>query len=330
MPLSNAQYNSILRIFDEKQLRNRRDRDTRAEAAYAKYPRLREIDEEIAALSLAAARKSIASGAATDLAGVEAQISALAEERRILLIRGGFPEDQLEETYDCIICGDTGFVDGEKCSCFLREESRLLYAQSNLDRVLEEENFDHFSLDFYSDALVDDDTTERDAAAAALAVAREFVANFGRRFENLYICGPVGTGKTFLTHCIAKELLERDIRVLYFTASQFFDILGRAMIQRDSSLADAPSDILACDLLIIDDLGSEFTNSFVSSQLFNCINERILQRRPTIISTNLSLAQMQELYSERSTSRIIGSYRIVELYGQDIRKQKQSIKGDLP
>lgn len=328
MALSNAQYNSILRIFENKQLRNRQDLDARIAEAGAKYPRLREIAGEIAALSLACAKRGIVSGEPLDLSDLERRIAALAEERRALLSMGGFPEDHLEEKYDCPACQDTGFVNGRKCSCFLREESRLLYAQSNLDQVLEEECFRNFSLDYYSTEAVDEDTSERDAAIAALDNAKDFVLRFGTVFENLFLCGPVGTGKTFLTHCIARELLDRDVRVLYFTAAQLFDTLGRATIRREASLSDAPEDILACDLLIIDDLGSEFTNAFVSSQLFHCINERILARRPTIISTNLSLTQMQELYSERITSRIIGSYKIVELYGQDIRKQKQSNKGE--
>ena len=328
MSLTASQYNDILRLYDEKQARNRLDRDRRVDEAFARYPRLREIADEIAQISMESARHRILQGG--DDTTLQERIGLLAEERRALLSMGGFPEDQLDLRFDCPLCSDTGFVDGEKCVCFRREESRLLYAQSKLDRLLNDETFDTFSLDYYStEILNDDDVTARDAAASALESARRFAATFGRDFRNLFITGEVGTGKTFLTHCIAGELLARDHRVLYFTSGQLFDLLGKATFGRDTSLAGAPDDILSCDLLIIDDLGSEFTNSFVSTWLFTCVNERILARRPTIISTNLSLGETRDLYSERIASRITGHYEIIKLFGQDIRYQKQIRKGDL-
>ena len=318
-----------MNIFDEKQLAARRDRDERVAAAYQKLPRLEEIGNEIVSLSVRMAKLALGGNAAEESEALSRRMDALAEERRVLLASAGFPEDQLEERYDCLICGDTGFVDGEKCSCFLREESRLLYAQANLDTALREETFDHFSPDYYDPDLLDDEgISARDTALAALEAAKQFVENFGKEYENLYLYGEVGTGKTFLTHCIASALLDRDVRVLYFTSAQLFDILGKATFRRDEEFSCAAGDILSCDLLIIDDLGSELTNSFVTSQLFTCVNERILGKRPTIISTNLSLAECRDLYTERVASRITGYYRIIRLFGNDIRYQKQIQKGD--
>ncbi len=162
--------------------------------------------------------------------------------------------------------------------------------------ILEKENFDHFSFDFYSDTITNDSTglTERETARRAYKMAKEFVADFDNSFQNLFFYGDTGVGKTFLSHCIAHDLLDSAHCVLYFSSFELFDFLAGSAFSRGS---DAPDDepIFDCDLLIIDDLGTELTNSFVSSQLFLCINERIMRKKSTIISTNLKLEDFSQL-----------------------------------
>ena len=230
--------------------------------------------------------------------------------------------------YTCPLCQDTGYIGSQKCSCFKKAEIELLYTQSNLKEILEKENFDHFSFDFYSDTITNDSTglTERETARRAYKMAKEFVADFDNSFQNLFFYGDTGVGKTFLSHCIAHDLLDSAHCVLYFSSFELFDFLAGSAFSRGS---DAPDDepIFDCDLLIIDDLGTELTNSFVSSQLFLCINERIMRKKSTIISTNLKLEDFSATYSERTFSRIASNYQMTKLVGKDIRIQKIFLGG---
>lgn len=231
-------------------------------------------------------------------------------------------------SYTCPLCQDTGYIGSQKCSCFKKAEIELLYTQSNLKEILEKENFDHFSFDFYSDTITNDSMglTERETARRAYKMAKEFVADFDNSFQNLFFYGDTGVGKTFLSHCIAHDLLDSAHCVLYFSSFELFDFLAGSAFSRGN---DAPDDepIFDCDLLIIDDLGTELTNSFVSSQLFLCINERIMRKKSTIISTNLKLEDFSATYSERTFSRIASNYQMTKLVGKDIRIQKIFLGG---
>ena len=151
----------------------------------------------------------------------------------------------------------------------------------------------------------------------------EFVNQFDTTFANLYFFGDTGIGKTFLSNCIAKELLDLGHSVIYFTAFQLFDILSKGVFEKDADAIATHQNIFDCDLLIIDDLGTELSNSFTTSQLFLCLNERILRQKSTIISTNLNMNQVADIYSERVLSRISNSYTIIKLFGDDIRLKKR-------
>jgi DNA replication protein DnaC len=166
--------------------------------------------------------------------------------------------------------------------------------------------------------------TARQTAERALQECRRFVETFDEQFENLFLYGDTGLGKTFLSHCIAKELLERTHSVIYFSSFRLFELFADSAFGRsDSSQDEMEQHIFDCDLLIIDDLGTELVNSFVSSELFHVLNERILRRKSTLISTNLSLATFADTYSERIFSRISSNYRMLKLIGDDIRLLKK-------
>ena len=157
----------------------------------------------------------------------------------------------------------------------------------------------------------------------AFAVSKEFVRTFGQEFRNLFLYGDTGVGKTFLSNCIAKELIDSAYSVIYFTAFELFDIFAKSRFDKDTLADTMYGYIFDCDLLIIDDLGTELTNSFIASQLFLCLNERLLKKRSTIISTNLSLESIVEIYSERIFSRITSNYTMLRLTGDDIRIKKK-------
>ena len=156
-----------------------------------------------------------------------------------------------------------------------------------------------------------------------MAKCRDFIENFDKNFSNLYFYGDTGIGKTFLSNCVAKELMDRGYSVIYFTAFQLFDILSKGIFRREEEAIAAHQNIFNCDLLIIDDLGTELTNSFTTSQLFLCLNERILRKKSTIISTNLGMNQLADIYSERVLSRISSNYTLIKLFGADIRILKR-------
>lgn len=202
----------------------------------------------------------------------------------------------------------------------------LLYTQSNLQEVLEKENFSTCSLSYYSNNHIDPLTgrSSLESMQTALKVCHDFVDTFSDEFHNILLYGDTGVGKTFLSHCIAKELIDTSFSVVYFTAAQLFDILAKNTFgKKEEQNLQAQELIYDCDLLIIDDLGTEFSNTFTVSQLFNCLNERILRQKSTIISTNLALEDIKSIYSERTFSRISSNYTILRLTGDDIRIQKK-------
>ena len=251
--------------------------------------------------------------------------------RASLLQEAGFPADYLEPVYRCPDCRDTGYIGNEKCHCFRQAIIDLLYMQSNLRETLKSENFSAFSLDYYPDLVPDALTglTARQTAEHALKTSLNFVRNFDHAFENLFLYGDTGLGKTFLSHCIAKELIESTHSVIYFSAFRLFELFADSTFGRTDSASqqELEQHIFECDLLIIDDLGTELVNSFVSSQLFLVLNERILRRKSTLISTNLSLGTFADTYSERIFSRISSTYTMLRLIGDDIRIQKKLSAG---
>ena len=329
MPLTNSQYDEIIRAYDARQLKNEHDREERTRYAYIKIPRLREIENSTATSSIAQAKK-ILEGNTKALNTLKAQIASSSSEKKDLLKKAGFSADYLETSYKCPDCKDTGFIDGKRCHCFTQAAIDLVYTQSNLKSILLRENFSTFSFDYYSDKDINPATGLSSLATAKDAVAKchDFIDHFDDTFSNLYFYGDTGIGKTFLSNCIAKELLDRGHSVIYFTAFQLLDILSKGVFKRDEEALLSHRNIFDCDLLIIDDLGTELTNSFVASQFFLCINERILRKKSTVISTNLTLGNFMDTYSERVFSRVSSNYTMIKLIGKDIRIQKKILGGN--
>lgn len=325
MPLSNTQYDEIIRTYDARQLRNKREQEKKLRYAYQKIPRLREIDEAIASCSVAQAKKML-DGDALALSDLKAQIANYRAEKQELLTRYDFPDDYFEPSYTCRDCKDTGFIDGKRCHCFRQAAIDLIYAQSNLKEILIKENFSTFSFEYYSDTQVNPATglTSLETAKDAVAKCKDFIRHFDDEFSNLYFYGDTGIGKTFLSNCVAKELMDSGHSVIYFTAFQLFDILSKGVFEKDEDAVAAHRNIFTCDLLIIDDLGTELANSFTTSQLFLCLNERILRKKSTVISTNLGMTQLADIYSERILSRISSYYTLIKLFGDDIRILKRN------
>ena len=320
MALTNRQYSDIEREYESRRMRHIRQMQAKLDEAYIKFPRLSQIDEEYTALSMKKARARLGLGAAPDPSD-EAKLEELSFERKVLLKRAGFEGGIISPEYDCPYCKDTGFVDGKKCSCFLKAERLMLSEKSGLESILEKENFSTFSLGVYSDRITDPDTGESARAAARYAykAARAFADNFENEYKNIYFYGKTGVGKTFLSHCIAKSLIDKGVNVLFLSERDMLAAFEDDHFRTtDESRAEAEL-IMNCDLLIIDDFGSAQNTNFVSSALLGCIEGRHLARKSTIITTNLSLEDLRNRYSDRIFSRIYSYYEFIYLFGEDIR-----------
>ncbi|MCM1190267.1 MAG: ATP-binding protein [bacterium] len=322
MSLTNSQYESILRDYEEIRDGSRRLLEVRRAKVYETVPGYRELEASVSALSVSAA-KSMLSGDDTAREKLRGSLSEIALRRKALLSEYGFPEDFLDPVYRCAKCCDTGYIASEnrpkeKCSCFRRREIAVLYSQSNIRNRIAAENFSTLSTEYY----LGEDLQRFDSA---VKLSREFIKSFDQDYRNILFYGTVGTGKSFLSCCIAKELIDRERSVIYFSASAFFDTLARYSFDRGekAALQDLYEDIYGCDLLIVDDLGTEITNTFVASQLFSCLSERALRQKPMIISTNLSLEELRDRYSDRIFSRITSSFSLCKLTGPDIRIYKK-------
>ena len=318
--INRAAFEQILREYDAKRLNAERELTQRRALIEEKVPRLREIESRIAEISVNKAIARIGGGPAEDIGKT---IYSLIREKAEVLSAAGFSPEDLKARYDCELCQDTGYVGSEMCRCLREHVTEVLYDQSNIKEILKEENFDTFSFRYYAEGQ------PRTVAEQAVQTAHSFVEDFAISSDNLFITGGTGVGKTFLTNCIAKDLIDRGLFVVYLSAVRLFDILSDATFgsRRDGTEGTSRESfkkiIYDCDLLVIDDLGTEMVNSFSSTQLFDCINERLLAKKHTIISTNLSLKQIQENYSERLFSRIVDRYTLIKLYGDDIRMKKK-------
>ncbi len=323
MPLTNTQYDRIFRQYEEKQRQSRLEMQRRRDYVYEHLPKYRELEDETASLSVAQGKKLLFGDEAA-LEKLRKSLADLKKQKKQLLTESGLSADYLEPIYSCPDCRDTGYIDREKCHCLRQAEISLLYEQSGLQEILANNNFSLLSYEYHSgeDLLHFEKAVEN---------CKNFIKNFDSDYHNLFFYGTVGTGKSFLSGCVAKELMDRGHSVIYFGATGLFDLLSSTSFDTKSreERQNTYSDLYQCDLLIIDDLGTELTNQFTASQLFSLLNERHIGRKATVISTNLSLRELQDRYSDRIFSRITSNFEVCKLTGADIRmyqKRQQNRK----
>ena len=302
-----------MRQYEERQIRNRHAHEDRLHHIYETVAGYRALDESVASVSVAQGKKML-SGDDTALDRLRQRLKELAADRAKLLAESGYPADFLEPLYDCPDCRDTGYVRGQKCHCFRQAEISLLYEQSNLRQTLEQENFSTLSYRWHEGEALE-------AYRQSVEKCKKYAANFKTVYQNLFFYGTVGTGKTFLTNCIAKECLDMGCSVLYFSAADLFDSLARSTFnyRNPEEMSSLRGDLYGCDLLVIDDLGTETATALTLSHFFTCLNERLLRKKPVIISTNLSLEDFQARYQDRIFSRIASNFEFCKLTGPDIR-----------
>ncbi|MBQ9438324.1 MAG: ATP-binding protein [Lachnospiraceae bacterium] len=318
MSLGEQKQKAIIEHYDRLRIENRREERRRAEEVYQRIPGFKELDDSSASSSTQALRMMLekSSQEAEKVKPLlKKKLQNLQQEKAALLKRNGFPENYLDPIFFCPDCQDTGYIDGSPCHCYKALETEFLLGQSNLRLLVETANFKNLSYSYYQDE-------DLKWFQKAVGSAKRFIQTFHEEYRNLFFLGTVGTGKTFLSGCIADELLKKGVSVYYFEASDFFNLLADLAFQKDGAPLETRESFWESQLLIIDDLGSELVNQFTTSRLFELLNARFLRRLPMIITTNLSLDDLQSQYSERILSRIISHFEILELSGKDIRMQK--------
>lgn len=269
------------------------------------------IDVELGGTGLELFRTACAGG---DVDAVRRKNESLMARRRELIVKLGYPEDYTDIHYTCTACSDTGFVGTKMCSCLKELLIMKNIKSSGMGKLIEKQSFDNFELNIYDDK-------DRKRMEHNLDVAKNYVQNFTRGGGNLLFIGTTGTGKTHLSSAIAKDIIHQGFGVVYDSAQNIISDFESDRFKSGYGPHDNVSDkYMECDLLIIDDLGTEFTNQFTASCLYNIINTRQNKGLSTIISTNLSAKELAGKYEGRIYSRIVGSdYTVLVFSGRDRR-----------
>lgn len=316
----------ILAIYD--QIRQEEEADLRKRKAHIErtHPEIIDLEQKIGKLCIElsiSALKSI-DNREQYLHDLKEKITDLRVKKSELLVSNGFDMDYLNLHYRCNKCRDTGFIGNTKCSCFKQKVVDIYYTGSELKGMLKTHNFDNFRLDYYPSRKSEQESeSPRKNMEKILSKSMNFLKNFDTTDENLLFYGSSGTGKTFLSHCITKELINKGAFVVYRTAEELIKALKDIRFNNDSSLEEL---LINCDLLIIDDLGTEQLSDFSKTELFNLLNTKLLKQKKMLVSTNLTLESLLKTYSERITSRLIGNFTLCKFFGDDIRIKKNLSK----
>lgn len=328
MAFNAENYRRIRADYETKYKRAQDDADRRRELLHQNVPGVREIDNLLSRVGLDIMQAIVKGGSTTgvEIDEIRRRNLKLQARRAELLREHGYPEDYSDVKYECPLCSDSGYVDGKMCSCMKKELVMAGCESSGMGHLMRTQSFDNFSLDYYARNKAEYGEMERN-----LSVALRFSEGFsGRGSGNLLLMGGTGLGKTHLCSAMARVIIERGYDVYYTGAQGMISDFERERFGNSSGgLASGGEDTsryFECDLLIIDDLGTEVTNQFTVACLFNIINTRLSQGMPTIINTNLSAGDMKARYSDRIVSRLLGEYRTLRFVGHDVRAQKLAKK----
>ena len=310
---------SVNALFEKRADEAKRAVAQRKESLYIKLPRLQQIEyglsENMGQLVSSAANGSLS---ADRINTIKKENEALLLSRSAILVEAGLSADYLDLKYTCEKCADIGYIGSSMCQCYLDELKKESFSRSFLAQAMPEAAFENFQLDFYSSSSSDGGISPKELMEFNLEICKNFAYEFDSQKTGLLLSGPTGLGKTFLSGCISRVLTEGGRHVIYDTA---YGIFSKFEVEKfhEREERGTTNEYFECDLLIIDDLASELVTSFTVSALYNLVNARLLTKKLTIISTNLSLKDLEKTYPQRIISRLMGSMRYLEFKGDDIR-----------
>lgn len=317
-------YREILEGYKHQQDINKHELKIRKLALYEQFPRLKEIDLQMSQIGSDISKSIMKAPKQAEIMLHELKLTldALKLEKARLMVNNDIPANYLELQFKCGKCKDTGFLEtNERCTCFNQKLISLAYQMSNIEKQMEKQNFDNFDLLVFSDEPIEKGGySQRDNMKKILSDSELFVDTFPNS-KNLLFFGSSGLGKTYLCNSIAKSLLDKGFSVIYQTPFGIINLLEKkTFTEKDNEFIQiAYNQLFQCDLLIIDDLGTETANTFTINEFYNIINTRILNEKSMIISTNIKLSEIASFYNDRIDSRIKGHFQLIKFYGPDIR-----------
>lgn len=328
MSISTNIYRDILKEYEGIRDESQKLLKQKQADIYRKIPSVENIDRQLSLIGVKLTKAIIENPSNSQklLADLETENKKLLEQKSKLLEQSGFRLEDLTINYICSACKDTGYINNKMCKCMKQKLINRAYMQSNLKDIVKAENFRHFNLDYYSDSIdFKEQISPKENMSKVFATCKNFIKRFNSEFENLILYGKPGRGKTFLCNCIAKEILDRGKTVLYLTAFQLFKMVEEEKFNKnaDEHINQYLDTVLDVDLLIIDDLGTEVSTVVTNSEFYNIVNLRLINKKSTIISTNLSPSELMSVYSDRVISRIQGNYTTLKIFGDDIRLKKK-------
>ena len=329
--MSNPNLKILLKEYDKNRLQAELDLENKLNNFYIKNPDISNINDKINRISIEISKNILLNKDSENIKNLNIELEKLKKEKKELLSKLNIKNDFFLPNYSCTLCNDTGFlIDNNQimCTCLKQKLLNIQYNKSNTSS-LEHQNFDNFNINIFSDEKDEKKYNSNISPKENIEKIKEIALNFIENFDdpqekNLLFTGNTGLGKTYLTNCIANELLKQGKTVLYQTAPVMLDSILDYRFGKNNDFNY--NDLLNVDLLIIDDLGTENSNNMKFSELFNILNTRLLNQNnhitKTIISTNLSLNHLFKTYDERIFSRLVGYYNICRFFGEDLRYKK--------
>ena len=322
-------------IYDEVQQKLYRMRNNawdelsrKKEIFYKRFPEAANIEKELSATSVEAA-KAVLSGSDSsfELMKLREKNKDLKQRLSNILKSVKLPEDYLEIKYNCSECEDEGFIDGMMCKCMKNMLKLEAYNKLNEFSPLETSSFDNFSINYYSDVPAHDgEQSPRERMTLILNFCKKYAENFRKDSPSLLMTGNTGLGKTHLSLAIAREAINKGFGVIYTSTQNMISNMEKEKFRGYVVSNESEKHYADCDLLIIDDLGTEYATPFSSAAVYNVINSRIMRGKPTIISTNLSMRELEKYYTQRMVSRIIGNNIRLEFLGSDVRQKYMKMR----
>ena len=311
-------YKSAVSQMTVRRRKAEQEAEDRRNSFFRQYPRGREIETLLSRTAISAAKAVLSGGNVREkLTALKTSNQALQAEQKALLQAADLPENYLEVQYTCSKCHDSGYIDGLPCTCFQQLLREIAYQQLNAATPLSLSSFETFSLEYYPKEI-------QPAMERIFLNCRAYGENFSLKSPNLIMMGNTGLGKTHLSLAIAAAVIQKGFGVVYGSVNNLLAQIEREHFGREEEDGTLDS-LLDCDLLILDDLGTEFRTACSTSEIYNIINTRQMTGRPTIISTNLSMKELENAYSSRFTSRIMADYIRCLFQGEDIRQKKRML-----